>query len=191
MLGSMSGATISPNFNHQKTKAIEHFQHITTFVLDVDGVLTDGNLWLLPGGIQARKMNIRDGYALQLAIKKGYRIYILSGAVSEESRDRLMRLGITDIQMGIKDKTGALSAYMLQHSLTPASILYMGDDLPDLSAMRLVGTPCCPADAAAEIKQCSVYISPFNGGAGCVRDVVEKVLKLRNDWGEDVTVASI
>lgn len=157
----------------------------------MDGVLTDGNLWLLPGGIQARRMNIRDGYALQLAIKKGYRIFILSGAVSEESRDRLMKLGITDIQMGSKDKASALTAYMQEHSLSSGSILYMGDDLPDLAAMRMVGTPCCPADAAAEIKQCSVYISPFNGGAGCVRDVVEKVLKLKNDWGEDLSVASV
>jgi len=136
-------------------------------------------------------MNIRDGYALQLAIKKGYRIFILSGAVSEESRDRLLKLGITDIQMGSKDKASALSAYMQEHSLNSNYILYMGDDLPNLSAMRLVGMPCCPADAAVEIKQISEYISPFNGGAGCVRDVVEKVLKLNNDWGEDVTVASV
>lgn len=136
-------------------------------------------------------MNIRDGYALQLAIKKGYRIFILSGAVSEESRDRLTRLGISDIQMGSKDKASALSAYMLEHNLNSDSILYMGDDLPDLAAMRMVGTPCCPADAAVEIKQCSVYISPYIGGAGCVRDVVEKVLKLNGDWGEDISVASV
>ena len=84
----------------------------------MDGVLTDGNLWLLPGGIQARRMNIRDGYALQLAIKKGYRIFILSGAVSEESRDRLVKLGITDIQMGSKDKASALTAYVREHSLS-------------------------------------------------------------------------
>lgn len=145
----------------------------------------------MPGGVQVRKMNIRDGYALQLARKRGYRVFILSGAVSEESRDRLIRLGITDIQMGIKDKASALSAYMQEHRITSGTLLYMGDDIPDLAAMRLVGTPCCPADAAAEIKECSVYISPFNGGAGCVRDVVEKVLKLRGDWGEDASVASV
>jgi 3-deoxy-D-manno-octulosonate 8-phosphate phosphatase (KDO 8-P phosphatase) len=153
--------------------------------------LTDGNLWLLPGGIQARRMNIRDGYALQLAVKKGYRIFILSGAVSEESRDRLVRLGITDIQMGIKDKASVLSDYLIQHQIPTASVMYMGDDIPDLGAMRLVGTPCCPADAAAEIKQLSVYISPYAGGAGCVRDVLEKVLKLKGDWNEDVSVASV
>jgi len=174
-----------------KNFAIEHFQHISTFVLDVDGVLTDGSLLLLPNGVQARKMNIRDGYALQLAIKRGYRIFILSGAVSEEVRDRLTRLGITDIQMGIKDKGAALSAYLRQHTIPPSAVLYMGDDMPDLPALRLVGTPCCPADAAPEIKQVSIYISPLAGGAGCVRDVLEKVLKLRGDWGEDPAVSSL
>lgn len=153
--------------------------------------MTDGNLWLLPGGVQARKMNIRDGYALQLAIKKGYRIFILSGAVSEESRDRLLKLGISDIQMGIKDKGSVLQLYLQQNSIESSTVLYMGDDIPDLAAMQMVGTSCCPADAAPEIKKISRYISPFEGGSGCVRDVVEKVLKLRGDWREDTSVTSV
>jgi 3-deoxy-D-manno-octulosonate 8-phosphate phosphatase (KDO 8-P phosphatase) len=136
-------------------------------------------------------MNIRDGYALQLAIKKGYRIFILSGAVSEESRDRLLKLGISDIQMGIKNKASALNLYLQQNSIEISSVLYMGDDIPDLAAMQLVGISCCPVDAAPEIKKISQYISPFSGGTGCVRDVVEKVLKLRGDWGDDTSVPSV
>lgn len=159
-------------------------------MLDVDGVLTDGSLWLMPGGVQVRKMNIRDGYALQLAIKKGYRIVIISGAVSQEVQDRLLKLGISDIQMGVTDKAGSLQAYLQQHAISWDTVVYMGDDMPDLAAHRLAGVPCCPSDAVPEIKQQSKYISPYKGGEGCVRDVIEKVLKLRGDWSEDFSIAA-
>jgi 3-deoxy-D-manno-octulosonate 8-phosphate phosphatase (KDO 8-P phosphatase) len=169
---------------------IEFFQHISTFVLDVDGVLTDGNLWLMPGGAQVRRMNIRDGYALQLAIKKGYRVVIISGAVSEEVVLRLQSLGVTDIRMGVKDKAAVLHAYMMEHALPANVVLYMGDDIPDLLVQQLAGVACCPADAVPEIREQSKYISPYRGGEGCVRDVIEKVLKLRGDWSEDITIAA-
>lgn len=159
-------------------------------MLDVDGVLTDGSLWLMPGGIQVRKMNIRDGYALQLAIKKGYRILIISGAVSQEVQTRLQNLGITDIQMGITDKATQLRLYIQQHAINLDTVVYMGDDMPDVAVHRMAGVPCCPSNAAPEIKQQSIYISPFKGGEGCVRDVIEKVLKLRGDWSEDFSIAA-
>ena len=189
----MSGEIINRRMSNSspiKLIIIEFFQHITTFVLDVDGVLTDGNLWLMPGGAQVRKMNIRDGYALQLAIKKGYRVVIISGAVSEEVVLRLQSLGVTDIRMGVKDKAAVLHAYMKEHALPANAVLYMGDDIPDLLVQQLAGVACCPADAVIEIRDQSKYISPYRGGEGGVRDVIEKVLTLRSDWSEDVTIAA-
>lgn len=166
------------------------FRYITTFVFDVDGVLTDGSLLLLPDGLMARTMNIKDGYALQLAVKKGYRIVIISGGNSNEVKERLARLGIIDIWMQVTDKTKVLRDVIKAHGLSKEEILYMGDDLPDIEVMRLAGLPCCPADAVQEIKEASVYTSHVNGGEGCVRDVIEKVMKLRSHWGEDTTVRS-
>lgn len=155
---------------------------ITTFVFDVDGVLTDGSLFLLDDGQMARQMNIKDGYALQLAIKKGYRILILSGADASAVKGRLLKLGVTACFFGVSNKKEMLQSYILEHRLSIGEILYMGDDMPDLEAMQLTGLPCCPADAVAEIRQLSRYISPENGGKGCVRDVIEKVLKLNGHW---------
>ncbi len=170
---------------------LSKFKHITTFVFDVDGVLTDGNLFLLGDGVMARRMNTRDGYALQLAIKKGYRVLIISGGDSAEVIDRLTRLGVKDIWMKVTNKKTVLETYMRENNLYPSSVLYMGDDIPDAQVMRLAGLPSCPADAVQEIKELSVYISHIRGGDGCARDVIEKVMKLRGDWNEDVTVRSI
>ncbi|QJB35642.1 HAD-IIIA family hydrolase [Chitinophaga oryzae] len=166
------------------------FKPITTFVLDVDGVLTDGTLQLLPGGEMSRKMNIKDGYALQLAVKKGYRVVIISGGKSESVVSRLQGLGITDIYTGIHDKKEKLQDYVFEHDLTWDEILYMGDDIPDYQVMQLVALPACPADAVSEIKSISRYISPVAGGQGCVREVIEKVLKLNNHWLMDEGIAS-
>jgi len=167
---------------------LERFKHITTFVFDVDGVLTDGSLFLLPQGLMARRMNIRDGYALQLAVKKGYHVVIISGGNSPEVKDRLLKLGVTEVWMQVENKSAILQDFMLTQELGKNSVLYMGDDIPDLQAMQLAALPCCPADAAQEIKEKSLYISHLKGGEGCVRDVIEKVMKLRGDWGEDVSV---
>lgn len=167
---------------------LERFTHISTFVFDVDGVLTDGNLFVLPDGLMARRMNIKDGYALQLAIKKGYRVVIISGGNSPEVKDRLHKLGINDIWMQTEDKSAVLRRYMEEQAITKESILYMGDDIPDLQVMQLTGLPCCPADAVQEVKANSLYISPVKGGEGCARDVIEKVMKLQGKWGEDNTV---
>ncbi len=161
---------------------LEKFKPITTFIFDVDGVLTNGTLLVLNDGQLARQMNIRDGYALQLAIKKGYRVAIISGGTSEAVKDRLEKLGIAGVFMQVQNKKEKLVEYCSTHNLKWDEILFMGDDIPDYSPMQMVGLACCPADAATEIKQISKYISPINGGSGCVRDVIEKVLKLNGHW---------
>ncbi|HEX2683300.1 MAG TPA: HAD-IIIA family hydrolase [Ferruginibacter sp.] len=169
---------------------LEKFKTIKTFVFDVDGVLTDGSLLILEDGQMARRMNIKDGYALQLAVKKGYRVVIISGGTSEAVRERLGRLGVQDCFLKIDNKKGTLTEYVSQHGLNWDEVLFMGDDMPDYVPMQLVGLPCCPADAVPEIKQISHYISPIDGGQGCVRDVIEKVLKLNDHWDLDTTIAS-
>lgn len=161
---------------------LELFAPIRTFVLDVDGVLTDGSLLATEDGQLLRRMNIKDGYAIQLAIKKGYKVWILSGAKSEGVRLRLQKLGVKDVHIGIETKKELLMDIALASETAYDSVLYMGDDIPDYAAMQLCGLPCCPADAVAEIKGIAKYISPYKGGEGCVRDVIEKVLKLNGDW---------
>ena len=168
---------------------LELFTPIKTFVFDVDGVLAT-NLILVLQNDMARSMNTRDGYGLQLAVKKGYRVVIISGGKSEPVKQRLNGLGITDVFLGIHNKKETLLEYVQKYELKWAEILYMGDDIPYLSSMQLVGLPCCPADAVNEIKNISKYISPLNGGYGCGRDVIEKVLKLNGQWDLDTTVAS-
>jgi 3-deoxy-D-manno-octulosonate 8-phosphate phosphatase (KDO 8-P phosphatase) len=166
------------------------FKKITTFIFDVDGVLTDATILLLENGVQARRMSIRDGYALQLAIKKGYRVLVISGANSPQVTDRLNKLGITDVHMGITDKKRLAEEYVTTHKLKRNEVLFMGDDMPDLSIMSVAGLPACPADAVEEIRQASVYVSSFTGGNGCVRDVIEKVLKLNDHWKDNAGVTS-
>lgn len=166
------------------------FKKITTFVLDVDGVLTDSSILILNDGEFARRMNIKDGYALQLAIKKGYRILVISGGTSEAVKVRLQKLGILDVHLNISNKKEILENYRAHHNLLWEEVLYMGDDIPDLEVMKLVGLACCPADAVAEIKEVSHYVSPATGGEGCVRDVIEKVLKLNNNWRHDDETSS-
>jgi 3-deoxy-D-manno-octulosonate 8-phosphate phosphatase (KDO 8-P phosphatase) len=155
---------------------------INTFVFDIDGVLTDGNVVIASDGEQLRTMNVRDGYALQLAVKKGYKIIIISGGRSEAMKLRFTGLGITDIFLGITNKLEVFQNFIQQNNLNKENILYMGDDIPDYEAMSASGFAACPADAAEEIKSISGYISPFKGGAGCVRDIIEQVLKIHGKW---------
>ncbi|MEO5944509.1 MAG: HAD-IIIA family hydrolase [Ferruginibacter sp.] len=169
---------------------LSHFKNIRLLVLDVDGVLTDGSLLLLDDGQMIRRMNVKDGYALQLAVKKGYKILIISGGTSQAVRIRLQNLGISDVHLGVTNKKDLLLKYVTENNFTWPQVLYMGDDLPDLSPMQMAGIACCPADAAPEIKSVSHYISPVTGGNGCVRDVIEKVLKLNGHWAEDESIAS-
>jgi 3-deoxy-D-manno-octulosonate 8-phosphate phosphatase (KDO 8-P phosphatase) len=166
------------------------FQNIRLFVLDVDGVLTDGSLLILNDGQMARRMNIKDGYALQLAIKKGYQVLVISGGHSEAVKDRLTRLGVTDIFMSVTNKKETLLEYTSARELSWEQVLYMGDDIPDLIPMKMAGLACCPHDAVNEIRSVAHYISHLKGGEGCVRDVIEKVLKLNDDWNEHSGIRS-
>lgn len=169
---------------------LDQFRAVTTFVFDMDGVLTDGSLLILDNGQFIRRMHIKDGFALQLAVKKGYRVAVISGSVSDPATIRLQRLGIRDIYMGVSNKKACLEAYMQEHGLQPAEVLFMGDDIPDYEVMKSIGMPCAPADAAPEIRELARYISPLTGGTGCVRDVLEKVLKLNHHWEVHTDIAS-
>lgn len=169
---------------------LEHFKNITTFVFDVDGVLTDGRVLLLEAGLQARQMHVKDGLALQMALKNGYNVVIISGAYSEPVLQRMQYLGITEIFLATKNKKEFLDNYLSQKEIIWQQVLFMGDDLPDVAVLQKAGLSCCPADAVAEVKKISKYISSFNGGYGCVRDVIEKVLKLNDHWNFDTEVTS-
>ena len=161
---------------------LDKFKPITTFIFDVDGVLTDGTVLVLENGIQARRMHIKDGFALQMAVKMGYRVLIVSGGNSPQVTERLEKLGIKEIHMSVLDKKAFVADYIQKNKLDKAKVLYMADDLPDLPVMEIVGMPCCPADAVSEIKEAVIYISSLPGGFACVRDVIEKVLRLNNHW---------
>jgi len=190
------GETAFPHFPHLShfhinyMNILELFKKITTFIFDVDGVLTDGTVLVLEDGLQARRMNIKDGFALQMAEKNGYRVLVISGGNSPQVTQRLEKLGITNIHMAVLDKKAFVLDYISANKLKAEEVLYMGDDLPDLPALSVVGLPCCPADAVSEVKEAVQYISPINGGCACVRDVIEKVLKLNDHWHFRVDVTS-
>ena len=127
-------------------------------------------------------MNIRDGFALELAVKKGYHVFIISGSMSEGVRIRLNRLGITEIHMSIKNKKECLEQLLKKYSLALSQVLYMGDDVPDLEVIKIAGVATCPADAIHDIKKECIYTSEIPGGKGCVRDVIEQVMRLQEKW---------
>ncbi len=161
---------------------LELFRHIHTFIFDVDGVLTDSSLLILENGKLLRQMNTRDGFAMKQALKAGLRLCVITGGKSEGVIDRLRALGLSDIYYGVEDKREPFEELLAAYDLDPEGICYMGDDLPDYEVMLQVGLPACPADAAPEIRGIAKYVSPFAGGKGCVRDVIEKTLKLRGQW---------
>lgn len=160
----------------------EYLQHITTFIFDVDGVLTDGSLQVTNTGDLLRTMNVRDGFALKFAINSGYNVAIISAGTNEGVKIRLEGLGIKTVYLGAYNKIEKFNEYILANSIKPENILYMGDDIPDRPVLKVVGLPCCPQDAVAEIKAVSKYISHKNGGQGAVRDVIEQVLKVQDKW---------
>lgn len=160
----------------------EIFKNITTVVLDVDGVLTNGDIILMPGMQPVRKMNAKDGYAMQLAVRNGIRMAIITGGRSPEVKERLQGLGITDIYLGASSKMESYEDLKMCYDLTDDEILYMGDDLPDYDIMKIVALAAAPQDAAPEIKSVADYVSPIEGGKGCVRDVLEQLLKIQGKW---------
>ena len=155
---------------------------IKAFVFDVDGVMTNSEVLVTEEGKLLRTMNVRDGYALKMAVKAGYFVGIITGGKSKGVEIRLRNLGIEAIYSGIQNKKEAIADMIATYHLDPANIAYMGDDIADLNPMRIVGIPTCPQDACNEIQQLAVYISPMNGGAGCVRDLIEKTMKIANCW---------
>ncbi|MDF4203225.1 HAD-IIIA family hydrolase [Maribacter sp. SA7] len=168
----------------------EYLKDITTFIFDVDGVFTDGSLLVTSEGELLRKMSVKDGYALKVALKKGYNVCIITGGTNEGVRIRLKALGVTDIYMGAHYKMDALEEYIGINHIEPENILYMGDDIPDIPPMKAVALATCPQNAVAEVKSVSQYISHINGGNGCVRDVIEQVLKVRGDWTSHFSAAN-
>ena len=160
----------------------EIMPQIKAFIFDVDGVLTDGTVLVFEDGQLVRQMNIKDGYALKTAIDAGYNVCIISGGSNEGVRSRLKGLGIVDIYLGAHNKINQYNEFINKYGLQPENILYMGDDIPDYPVMKLVGLACCPKDAVPEIQEISNYISRKNGGKGCVRDVIEQVLKVQGNW---------
>ena len=160
----------------------EIMNDITTFIFDVDGVLTDGSVHITPTGEMLRTMNIRDGFAMKAAIESGYNVCIISGGSNEGVRTRLRNLGITDIYMATPDKVETFEEYCELYTILPESVLYMGDDIPDFHVMQLVGLSTCPQDSSPEIKGISNYISHKNGGKGAARDVIEQVMKVQGKW---------
>ncbi len=160
----------------------ELLKHINAFVFDYDGTLTDGTVILLDEGEPLRTANVRDGYAIQLAVKKGYKIAIISGGRSKSMSNRFSMLKVQHVYLGIEQKLDTLKGFMAENSLKPENVLYLGDDIPDYHAMKYCGVAACPADAAEEIKAISHYISHYKGGEGCARDVIEQVLKIQGQW---------
>jgi 3-deoxy-D-manno-octulosonate 8-phosphate phosphatase (KDO 8-P phosphatase) len=155
---------------------------ITTLIFDIDGVLTDGIVTIMPNGDQLRSLNSKDGFALQLAVRKGLRICVITGGNSGNIKMRLAKMGITDVYLNIAQKIDTYDDIKVMYDLNDSEIMYMGDDLPDYEIMQTVGIPACPQNAAREIRDISKYISDQDGGKGCVRDIVEKVLRSQSKW---------
>lgn len=156
-------------------------RNISTFIFDYDGVMTDGVIVLNNDGEPLRTANVKDGYALQLIRKMGYNIAIISGGYSPSMLRRFESLNIENVFLGVSNKLEVFEKYLNDNGIRPEEVVYVGDDIPDYRPMRKAGVPVCPADAAEEIKSISVYISRYRGGHGCVRDIIEQVLKVQVD----------
>ena len=163
----------------------EYLAQITTFIFDVDGVLTDGSIQITTTGELLRTMNVKDGYALKTALNAGYNVCIITGGSNEGVKKRLKGLGITDIYLGAHHKEAPLEEYLEIHDILPENALYMGDDMPDIPPLKMVQLATCPQNAVAEVKAICDYVSHKNGGDGCVRDIIEQVLKVRGDWNKN------
>lgn len=161
------------NYELKKIKAI---------VFDVDGVLSLNTVAMDNEGVPVRTMNIKDGYAIQLAVKLGLKIALMTGGRNEEIRKRYAYLGVQDVFLNCKVKLNTWDTYLKENNLQPEEIIYVGDDIPDYEIMQRAGCPCCPKDACADIKAISTYISDCNGGMGVARDIIEQVLRAQGKW---------
>lgn len=169
----------------------ERFKRVRAFAFDVDGVFTNGNILVTESGEQLRTFNVKDGYALQLAVNSGYPVLIVSGGKSKGVKLRFEGLGVKDVFIDEAHKEVVLEKWVKKNQLEFGDILFMGDDVPDMAAMKIVGFPVCPADAIEDVKALCRYISPNAGGKGAVRDVIEKVMRLQGAWENNLSVKSI
>lgn len=160
----------------------EDIIRVKAFVFDIDGVLSSQTIALNSFGVPSRTVNLRDGYAIQLAVKKGYYVGIISGSSSKEYQKRLKLLGVKDVYLRSRHKLENFNNFIEKHKLNRSDVIFMGDDIPDFEVMKASGIPVCPSDADSEIKQISAYISDKKGGEGCVRDIIEQVLRLHHNW---------
>lgn len=161
---------------------LQALRKVKTIVLDVDGVMTNGQVMVMEDGQQVRSFYIKDGYAMNRAVKEGYEIVIISAGTYEGVRRRLEYLGIKDIYLGVGKKEDVFDELAKKRGWDTNYVLYMGDDIPDYEVMKKVGLPTCPADAVPDIKNIATYVSPANGGSGAVRDVLEKIMKIQGTW---------
>ena len=159
---------------------------ITTFIFDVDGVLTDGKILMTDDGAFLRSVDTKDGYAMKCALIQGYRIAIISGGTNEAVRERYNALGIEDIYLGAHHKMKSYEDFISKHNLEPFEILYVGDDVPDLPVMEKVGVGCCPNDAVSDLKSRADYVSHKKGGDGCAREIIEQVMRVQGKWRLDI-----
>ena len=179
VIGQGNDSTVQFELEH----LFDQLKVVRAFVFDVDGVLTDNGLLVTEAGEFLRTMHVRDGQALKWAVEAGYRIGIITGGTSEGVKKRFThQLGIEEYYSGVKDKAVAFQSFMQRTGIKSTEICYMGDDLPDLLPLRKAALACCPADAVPEVRAVCDYISPLVGGAGCVRDVLEKVMKIQGKW---------
>ena len=160
----------------------EGLTRVRAFVFDIDGVMSLQTISLNTFGVPNRTVNLRDGYAIQLAVKKGYHVAIISGSNAKEYLKRLRLLGVRDVYLNSRSKVDHFKSFLAKHNLPASDVLFMGDDIPDYGVMKMAGVPVCPSDADSEIRQVAAYISDKRGGEGCVRDVIEQVLRLHNNW---------
>ena len=160
----------------------ELLKKITTFILDVDGVLTNGKILVTSKGKMLREMNTKDGFIIKYALDKGFKIFIISGGTNKGVKERLKDLGIDEIFLGDHTKKDTYEKLIKKYNLQMNEIVYMGDDIPDIPVMKKIGVPCCPNDAVPDVKQISIYVSKKNGGEGCVRDIIEQTLRVQNKW---------
>ena len=161
---------------------LERFAEVTTFIFDVDGVLTNSSLLVMEDGTLLRQVNVRDGYAIKRALQTGYRVAIITGGKSKGVVERFRALGVVDIYYGIQDKTEAYREFCDLYGIDEGAVMYVGDDMPDYEVMRLVGFAACPNDACPEILALSKYTCAARGGEGVARELIERVLRLRGDW---------
>lgn len=173
--------------NQEQSILLDKLKQIKAFAFDIDGVLTKGQVLVTEEGHMLRSVNIKDGYALQHAIKQGYPIAIISGGKSMGMHMRFSGLGLTDIFLGQSHKEEAYAAFLRKYQLQTEEVLYMGDDMPDLPLLRKAGIAACPQDATMDVRAVCAYISAISGGEGCVREIIEKVMKLHGTWWNDDT----